>query len=140
MDKNVGLCKSTLRSRNKKEYGYQNGLKLLHLKLSFHYLHLRSVPSVWTPWPLTPPPPPLMIRAFPLSPSNLLHSLHNLSHINITSIHVNHCFVSEVLSIFHWDYYLSEVLSIFHWFNSEVLSIFHWFSNLPLINSIIYLV
>lgn len=134
MDKNVGLCRSTLRSRNKKEYGYQNGLKLLHLKLSFHYLHLRSVPSVWTPWPLTPPPPLWSGH------SHYHHSLHNLSHINITSIHVNHCFVSEVLSIFHWDYYLSEVLSIFHWLNSKVLSIFHWFSNLPLINSIIYLV
>lgn len=128
MDKNVGLCRSTLRSRNKKEYGYQNGLKLLHLKLSFHYLHLRSVPSVWTPWPLTTPPPSPYDPGIPLSPSNLLHLLHNLSHINITSIHVNHCFVSEVLSIFHWDYYLSEVLSIFHWFNSEVLII-----NLPLI-------
>lgn len=128
MDKNVGLCRSTLRSRNKKEYGYQNGLKLLHLKL-YHFTtfiwdqFLQSGPP--DPWH---PPPPLMMRAFPLSPSNLLHLLHNLSHINITSIHINHCFVSEVLSIFHWDYYLSEVLSIFHWFNSEVLII-----NLPLI-------
>lgn len=126
MDKNVGLCRSTLRSRNKKEYGYQNGLKLLSI-ISLPSFEIRSFSL--DPWPLTTPPPSPYDPGIPLSPSNLLHLLHNLSHINITSIHVNHCFVSEDLSIFHWDYYLSKVLSILHWFNSEVLAIFHWFNS-----------
>lgn len=128
MDKNVGLCRSTLRSRNKKEYGYQNGLKLLSI-ISLPSFEISS----FSLDPLTPDnPPSLPLRSghpIIISPSNLLHLLHNLSHINITSIHVNHCFVSEDLSIFHWDYYLSKVLSILHWFNSEVLAIFHWFNS-----------